>query len=115
RNFDEVLRVIDSLQLSAKHKVSTPVNWRPGDDVIISGAVSDEEAKKLYPQGWKSPRPYIRIVPQPGGSRSFTPQRNGRHIAGRFFMRKGIPWQTCKNHGNCRAKSVEKTALILLG
>jgi thioredoxin-dependent peroxiredoxin len=69
RNFDEVLRVIDSLQLSAKHKVSTPVNWRPGDDVIISGAVSDEEAKKLYPQGWKSPRPYIRIVPQPGGSR----------------------------------------------
>ena len=69
RNFDEVLRVIDSLQLSAKHKVSTPVNWRPGDDVIISGAVSDEEAKKLYPKGWKSPRPYIRIVPQPGGSR----------------------------------------------
>ena len=69
RNFDEVLRVIDSLQLSAKHKVSTPVNWKPGEDVIISGAVSDEEAKKLYPQGWKSPRPYIRIVPQPGGSR----------------------------------------------
>ena len=66
RNFDEVLRVIDSLQLTAKHKVSTPVNWKPGDDVIISGSVSDEEAKKTYPSGWKSPRPYIRIVPQPG-------------------------------------------------
>ena len=65
RNFDEVLRVIDSLQLTAKHKVSTPVNWKQGEDVIISGAVSDEDAKKTYPQGWKSPRPYIRIVPQP--------------------------------------------------
>jgi alkyl hydroperoxide reductase subunit AhpC len=65
RNFDEVLRVIDSLQLTAKHKVATPVNWRQGEDVIISGAVSDDEAKKTYPEGWKSPRPYIRIVPQP--------------------------------------------------
>jgi thioredoxin-dependent peroxiredoxin len=65
RNFDEVLRVIDSLQLTAKHKVSTPANWRPGEDVIISGSVSDEEAKKTYPEGWKSPRPYIRIVRQP--------------------------------------------------
>ena len=65
RNFDEVLRVIDSLQLTAKHKVSTPVNWKQGEDVIISGAVSDEDAKKAYPQGWKSPKPYIRIVPQP--------------------------------------------------
>jgi len=65
RNFDEVLRVIDSLQLTAKHKVSTPVNWKQGEDVIISGSVSDEEAKKQYPQGWKSPKPYIRIVPQP--------------------------------------------------
>jgi alkyl hydroperoxide reductase subunit AhpC len=65
RNFDEVLRVIDSLQLSAKHRISTPVNWKPGEDVIIGGSVSDEEAKKLYPQGWKSPKPYIRIVPQP--------------------------------------------------
>jgi alkyl hydroperoxide reductase subunit AhpC len=65
RNFDEVLRVIDSLQLTAQHKVSTPVNWRPGDDVIIAGSVSDEEAKVKYPEGWKSPRPYIRIVPQP--------------------------------------------------
>jgi len=65
RNFDEVLRVIDSLQLTAKHKVATPVNWRPGEDVIIAGSVSDDEAKKTYPEGWKSPRPYIRIVPQP--------------------------------------------------
>lgn len=65
RNFDEVLRVIDSLQLTAKHRVATPVNWKPGDDVIIAGAVSDEEAKKIYPDGWKSPKPYLRIVPQP--------------------------------------------------
>ena len=65
RNFDEVLRVIDSLQLTAKHKVSTPVNWKLGEDVIISGSVSDDEAKKQYPQGWKAPKPYIRIVPQP--------------------------------------------------
>jgi alkyl hydroperoxide reductase subunit AhpC len=65
RNFDEVLRVLDSMQLTAKHKVATPVNWKPGDDVIISGSVSDEEAKQKYPQGWKSPRPYIRIVSQP--------------------------------------------------
>jgi alkyl hydroperoxide reductase subunit AhpC len=65
RNFDEVLRVIDSLQLTAKHKVATPVNWKHGDDVIIAGSVSDDDAKKQYPQGWKSPRPYIRIVPQP--------------------------------------------------
>ncbi len=65
RNFDEVLRVIDSLQLTAKHKVATPVNWRHGEDVIIAGSVSDEEAKQQYPQGWKAPRPYIRIVAQP--------------------------------------------------
>jgi alkyl hydroperoxide reductase subunit AhpC len=65
RNFDEVLRVIDSLQLTAKHKVATPVNWRPGDDVIIAGSVSDDEAKKIYPDGWNAPRPYLRIVPQP--------------------------------------------------
>ena len=65
RNFDEVLRVIDSLQLTAKHKVATPVNWKQGDDVIISGSVSDEEAKETYPEGWESPKPYIRIVPQP--------------------------------------------------
>jgi alkyl hydroperoxide reductase subunit AhpC len=65
RNFDEVLRVIDSLQLTAKHKVSTPVNWKHGEDVIIAGSVSDEEAKKTYPAGWKAPRPYMRIVPQP--------------------------------------------------
>ena len=65
RNFDEVLRIIDSLQLTAKHKVATPVNWKQGGDVIITGAVSDEEAKKAYPGGWKAPKPYLRIVPQP--------------------------------------------------
>jgi alkyl hydroperoxide reductase subunit AhpC len=65
RNFDEVLRVIDSLQLTAKHKVATPVNWHDGDDVIIAGSVSNDEARETYPDGWKEPRPYIRIVPQP--------------------------------------------------
>src|SRR5881275_1894192 len=65
RNFDEVLRVIDSLQLTAKHRVATPVNWQQGDPVIIAGSVSDEEAREKYPEGWESPRPYIRIVPQP--------------------------------------------------
>jgi alkyl hydroperoxide reductase subunit AhpC len=65
RNFDEVLRVIDSLQLTAKHKVATPAQWQQGDDVIIAGSVSDDDAKKTYPDGWKAPRPYIRIVPQP--------------------------------------------------
>ena len=65
RNFDEVLRVIDSLQLTAKHKVATPANWKQGEDVIIAGSVSDDDAKKIYPQGWKAPRPYLRIVPQP--------------------------------------------------
>jgi thioredoxin-dependent peroxiredoxin len=65
RNFDEVLRVIDSLQLTAKHKVATPVNWQQGENVIIAGSVSDDEAKETYPDGWESPRPYIRIVPQP--------------------------------------------------
>ena len=65
RNFDEVLRVIDSLQLTARHKVATPVNWQHGEDVIIAGSVSDEDAKKIYPKGWKAPKPYIRMVPQP--------------------------------------------------
>jgi thioredoxin-dependent peroxiredoxin len=65
RNFDEVLRVIDSLQLTAKHKVATPAQWTDGDDVIIAGSVSDDEAKETYPDGWESPKPYIRIVPQP--------------------------------------------------
>jgi thioredoxin-dependent peroxiredoxin len=66
RNFDEVLRVLDSMQLTAKHKVATPVNWKQGDDVIIAGSVTDDDAKKMFPEGWKAPKPYLRIVPQPG-------------------------------------------------
>jgi alkyl hydroperoxide reductase subunit AhpC len=65
RNFDEVLRVIDSMQLTARHKVATPVNWRQGEDVIILPSVSEEEARQRYPEGWKAPRPYLRIVPSP--------------------------------------------------
>ena len=65
RNFDEILRVLDSIQLSANHKVSTPVNWKPGEDVILQASVSDEEARQKYPGGWKTPKPYMRIVPQP--------------------------------------------------
>jgi len=68
RNFDEVLRVIDSLQLTAKHKVSTPVNWRNGEDVIIAGSVTNDAAKEIWPEGWKEPKPYIRIVPDPSGN-----------------------------------------------
>src|SRR5690242_13407062 len=73
RNFDEVLRVIDSLQRTATHRVATPVNWQPGDDVIIAGSVSDDEAREIFPDGWKAPKPYIRIVPDPkqtAGARS---------------------------------------------
>ncbi len=65
RNFQEILRAIDALQLGAKHRVSTPADWKQGEDVILGGAISDDEAKQLYPQGWKAPKPYIRIVPQP--------------------------------------------------
>ena len=70
RNFDEVLRVLDSIQLTSTYKVATPVNWNPGQDVIISSSVSDDDANKIYPGGWKSPRPYLRIVPQPGPAKS---------------------------------------------
>jgi alkyl hydroperoxide reductase subunit AhpC len=66
RNFDEILRVLDSMQLTAKHKVATPVNWKQGEDVIIAGSVSDEDAKKPFPQGWNAPKPYLRVVKQPG-------------------------------------------------
>ena len=65
RNFQEILRSIDSLQMTAKHRVATPADWKQGEDVIIAGSVSDDEAKTIYPQGWKAPKPYIRIVPQP--------------------------------------------------
>jgi alkyl hydroperoxide reductase subunit AhpC len=67
RNFDEILRVIDSLQLTARHRVATPADWKQGEDVIIAGSVSNEEAKTLYPDGWQAPKPYLRIVPQPKG------------------------------------------------
>jgi alkyl hydroperoxide reductase subunit AhpC len=67
RNFDEVLRVLDSLQMNAKHRVATPANWKPGEDVILTSAVSDSEAKQLYPKGFRQPKPYIRYVPQPRG------------------------------------------------
>jgi alkyl hydroperoxide reductase subunit AhpC len=65
RNFQEILRVIDSLQMTAKHRVATPADWNQGNDVIIAGSVTDDEARTIYPHGWKSPKPYIRIVPQP--------------------------------------------------
>jgi thioredoxin-dependent peroxiredoxin len=68
RNFDEILRVLDSIQLTAKHKVATPANWKQGDDVIIAGSVTDEQAKSMFPEGWKAPKPYLRIVKQPGPS-----------------------------------------------
>ena len=65
RNFDEILRSLDSMQMTAKHKVATPVNWKHGEDVIIAGSVSDDDAKKMFPEGWKAPKPYLRIVKQP--------------------------------------------------
>jgi alkyl hydroperoxide reductase subunit AhpC len=66
RNFDEILRVLDSMQLTAKHKVSTPANWKQGEDVIISGSVTDDDARTMFPEGWRAPKPYLRIVKQPG-------------------------------------------------
>jgi alkyl hydroperoxide reductase subunit AhpC len=65
RNFDEILRVLDSMQMTATHKVATPVNWKPGDDVIIAGSVSDDAARRMFPDGWRAPKPYLRIVAQP--------------------------------------------------
>ena len=65
RNFDEILRVLDSMQLTARHKVATPANWKSGEDVIIAGSVSDDDARKLFPHGWKAPKPYLRVVKQP--------------------------------------------------
>jgi thioredoxin-dependent peroxiredoxin len=72
RNFDEVLRVIDSLQLTARHRVATPVNWRPGEDVIIAASVTDEEARRSYPDGWRVLRPYLRLIPHPSAGHSTT-------------------------------------------
>src|SRR6185436_6591375 len=79
RNFDEILRVLDSIQLTARHKVATPANWKQGQDVIIAGSVSDEDAKKQYPDGWKAPKPYLRIVPQPRAvERDFRAEQTSR-------------------------------------
>ena len=105
RNFDELLRVIDSLQLTARHKVSTPVNWEPGEDVIIAGSVSDEDARKAYPQGWRAPKPYIRIVPPPSVARTVRYQKPS--IATfeapvekvfRYMSAGGHPHQAFKSH-----------------
>ena len=90
RNFDEVLRVIDSLQLTANHKVSTPVNWKQGEDVIIAGSVSDDAAREIWPEGWESPKPYIRIVPAPAATQlSVSPLRPPARSEGRFSPRSG--------------------------
>ena len=89
RNFDEVLRVVDSLQLTAKHKVATPVNWKQGEDVIIAGSVSNDQAKELFGE-WESPKPYIRIVPQPTRTRfAWSARSRGRHGRGDSRLRPG--------------------------
>ena len=100
RNFDEVLRVIDSLQLTANHKVSTPVNWKPGEDVVIAGSVSDEQAREIWPEGWEAPKPYIRIVKQPGletasGEAARTPGE-------RFTSLSPGPLRECPDEGRAR-------------
>ena len=116
RNFDEVLRVIDSLQLTAKHKVATPVNWKHGDDVIIAGSVSDDDAKKTYPQGWKSPKPYIRIVPQPGAngstSRTLPNNEEGRASIARPSVRLCSARQCATKHAILPA-AVGKPGVVL--
>ena len=114
-DFDEVLRVIDSLQLTAEHKVATPVNWQQGDDVIIAGSVSDDAAKEIWPEGWESPRPYIRIVPQPAGNgarKGLTASDPERHE----FAAPGRPLGAA-SLGVCRARAAGAgaRAVLLLG
>ena len=112
RNFDEVLRVIDSLQLTAKHKVATPANWQHGDDVIIAGSVSDDEARETYPDGWESPRPYIRIVPSRTRRWCLSTRcipRRGRPAAraprrGRRSTHEGV-WITCMRSSSTAGES----------
>ena len=99
RNFDEVLRVIHSMQLTAKHRVATPVNWKNGEDVIIAGSVSDDEAKTIYREGWKSPRPYIRIVPQPKGSSEARPPAERRWDCRRRAPTTGL--RDLRSRGEC--------------
>ena len=110
RNFDEVLRIIDSLQLTAKHQVATPANWRQGEDVIIAGTVSDEDARKKYPNGWRAPKPYLRIVPQPQvtmralsfitPAARFQRQRRGADAQARDCRAGGraAAWRACHRH-----------------
>ena len=110
RNFDEVLRVIDSLQLTAKHRVATPVNWQQGDKVIIAGSVSNDEAKEIWPDGWESPKPYIRIVDQPesavlaesslGEARSRSRPKRDRSVAATSDLRSRSRFRGwCKSKG----------------
>src|ERR1043165_773766 len=102
RNFDKVLRVIDSLQMTAKHKVSTPAQWKQGEDVIISGSVNDEDAKKLFPGGWKSPKPYIRIVPQPRKQPSHRSTLQKALLWPRFFHSLNTtPCRCSRTRGSC--------------
>jgi alkyl hydroperoxide reductase subunit AhpC len=105
RNFDEVLRVIDSLQLTAAHKVSTPVNWKPGEDVIIAGSVTDEDAKKTYPQGWRAPRPYLRIVPQPGASKPVVRYKKDGIATFDATPEKVFKYMSAGNHPHAAFKS----------
>jgi alkyl hydroperoxide reductase subunit AhpC len=108
RNFDEVLRVVDSLQLTAAERVSTPVNWKPGEDVIIAGSVSNDEAKKIYPNGWKEPKPYIRIVPQPGATPTAKPTVSYRKEAIAMFpapAERVFRYMSVGNHQHAAFKS----------
>jgi alkyl hydroperoxide reductase subunit AhpC len=107
RNFDEVLRVVDSLQLTAAERVSTPVNWRPGEDVIIAGSVSNDEAKKIYPDGWKEPKPYIRIVPQPGAHKNGATVRYKKAAIGTFPVTTDtvFRYMSAGNHPHAAFKS----------
>src|SRR5580693_5845320 len=105
RNFDEVLRVIDSMQLTAAHKVATPVNWKPGEDVIIAGSVTDEDAKKTYPQGWRAPRPYLRIVPQPRASKPVVRYKKDGIATFDATPEKVFKYMSAGNHPHAAFKS----------
>jgi alkyl hydroperoxide reductase subunit AhpC len=111
RNFDEVLRVIDSLQLTSKHRVATPVNWKPGEDVIIAGSVSDDEAKKIYPHGWKAPRPPRSSASEPARSRMTRPRRSTR-MAGSTPQYDSGPRVTAIPDSSIKAVLWASTAIV---